>query len=857
MVCLQTNYSATDDCFKKADEYDSYCQCDFAKCKGGIATSIIILTHNQLDFTKVCIESIRKYTNPEEYELIVVDNDSTDGTKDWLRQQRNIKSIFNRRNLGFPKGCNQGIKIAGGTEILLLNNDTVVMANWLKNMRHALYSNEQVGAVGPITNNCSDCQSITTDYTSLYDLEKFAHSYNKSNPELWEDRLKLVGFCLLIKREVVTKIGLLDEAFSPGNYEDDDYSIRMIKAGYRLILCKDTLIHHFGSVSFKQNPEKFTEVLRKNAEIFEEKWGFNPAYTMCIRKEIVDLLDSPRERAIKVLEVGCGCGCTLLQIKNNFKDAAVYGVEINQNAAVIAKTFAQVITGNIETEALPFQGEYFDYIILADILEHLENPWSVLDKIKYYLKPSGYILASIPNIMHFTIIRDLLKGKWTYKSAGILDRTHLRFFTFHEINEMFVSAGYNNMKYSDIRIRTTKKDEVFINCLAGLTDEKLIQQYKVYQYIVKAQKKAEPSRKMTFVTIFPKAVNVHLAKDVGMIPFVLQKYYGYESRVVCYKNGDYPYLSREVKGLNIEFLNCNAGSEDEGVCQYLEEWALTIDILHLFHLSVQSLKWINIYKVNNPKGKVYLKLDADNRITRLSITEDSRIMDILRGCELISVETLALYYFIKRNWPIEVQYIPNGYYDFTCQQVKFEQKANVICTVGRIGVPVKAVEILLEAFRLALPHIPNWKLRVVGPVQPEFRSFLKQYFARYPYLSEKVSFTGEIVDKLKLAQEYDRAKIFCLTSRMESFALVLVEAARRGCFLITSDILSANDITNNGKFGDIFEVDNINQLKELMIRNCNNQRNLKDNCRAVEMFIKNNFNWIDICGYINQFLVGV
>lgn len=84
-------------------------------------TSIVILTHNQLEYTKLCIESIRKYTKKNSYEMIVVDNASIDGTQEWLRQQEDILSIFNDVNLGFPKGCNQGIEVSSGDNILLLN----------------------------------------------------------------------------------------------------------------------------------------------------------------------------------------------------------------------------------------------------------------------------------------------------------------------------------------------------------------------------------------------------------------------------------------------------------------------------------------------------------------------------------------------------------------------------------------------------------------------------------------------------------------------------------------------------------------------------------------------------------------
>ena len=83
-------------------------------------TSIIILTYNQIEYTKLCIESIRKFTPKNKYEIIIIDNNSSDGTVEWLKGQSDIKSVYNNKNLGFPKGCNQGIELATGENILLL-----------------------------------------------------------------------------------------------------------------------------------------------------------------------------------------------------------------------------------------------------------------------------------------------------------------------------------------------------------------------------------------------------------------------------------------------------------------------------------------------------------------------------------------------------------------------------------------------------------------------------------------------------------------------------------------------------------------------------------------------------------------
>lgn len=452
-------------------------------------TSIIILTYNNLEYNKMCIESIRKYTKKGSYEIIVVDNNSNDGTVEWLKEQSDLKIIFNKENLGFPKGCNQGIEISEeDNDILLLNNDTIVTPNWLENLKKCLYSDKENGAVGAITNNCSYYQSIPVNYKSINEMLEFAKENNESNSEKWEQRIKLVGFCLLIKREVVQKVGLLDERFSPGNFEDDDYSYRIQKAGYKLYLCNDTFIHHFGSISFKKQPEKYRNIMSINSEKFKEKWGFNSTYSSFIRNEIINQIDSEKKEKLNILEVGCACGATLLKIKHLYKNANIYGIELNKNSALIAQNFADVRAENIENSQLSYKEKYFDYIIFADVLEHLYDPWFVLNNIKKYLKTDGKIIASIPNIMHYSVIRDLINGKWTYQDSGILDKTHIRFFTFNEIINMFQKSGYSVLANQKTVINSGEEDKKFINKLAELSNDEMLQQYDAYQYIIVAEK---------------------------------------------------------------------------------------------------------------------------------------------------------------------------------------------------------------------------------------------------------------------------------------------------------------------------------------------------------------------------------
>ena len=242
-------------------------------------TSIVILSLNTLDHLRRCVESIRKYTATGTYELIVVDNGSTDGSVPWIIAQPDIKQIINEKNEGFPKGCNQGMAIARGTEILLLNSDVIVTPLWLSNMREVLYMENTVGAVSCVTNYCSNGQQIEVPAELHYDnvaaIAAFGEKYNKQIPQRISFRNALVGFCFLFRASLYHQLGGLDEAFSPGNYEDDDYSLRILQAGYKLICCEDTFIYHVGSASFVQTPEKrilYEQILKRNEALFFSKW---------------------------------------------------------------------------------------------------------------------------------------------------------------------------------------------------------------------------------------------------------------------------------------------------------------------------------------------------------------------------------------------------------------------------------------------------------------------------------------------------------------------------------------------------------------------------------------------------------
>jgi GT2 family glycosyltransferase/tetratricopeptide (TPR) repeat protein/2-polyprenyl-3-methyl-5-hydroxy-6-metoxy-1,4-benzoquinol methylase len=234
-------------------------------------TSIVIVTHNELAYTRQCVDSIRQYTD-EPYELIFVDNASTDGTVEYLRSVPGAKIITNPENRGFPAAANQGIQAAAGKQIVLLNNDTLVTTGWLGRLLRALHSDTRIGLVGPCSNCVSGEQQVPVRYEEIAGLDGFAWDWGKAQDRTVVDTDRLVGFCLLIRRELIEQIGLLDERFGIGCFEDDDYCLRAVQAGFRVVIARDAFVHHFGGRTFAGSGVDFGGLMEMNRRLFQQKW---------------------------------------------------------------------------------------------------------------------------------------------------------------------------------------------------------------------------------------------------------------------------------------------------------------------------------------------------------------------------------------------------------------------------------------------------------------------------------------------------------------------------------------------------------------------------------------------------------
>lgn len=196
-----------------------------------------------------------------------------------------------------------------------------------------------------------------------------------------------------------------------------------------------------------------------------------------------DILEHIPDGLERVLDVGCASGKLGENLKRLKGIKEVIGIEINPSVAKLAKkVLDKVYIADVEEIELLEYRAYFDCIIYADILEHLKNPWDILNKHRFLLKNNGFVIASIPNVRYYKVIRDLVRGKWEYREAGILDKTHLRFFTLKGIYDLFGSTGYNVIKVHK-KLGKTGRLLKILNIL--MMD--YLKEFMVYQYIIIAR----------------------------------------------------------------------------------------------------------------------------------------------------------------------------------------------------------------------------------------------------------------------------------------------------------------------------------------------------------------------------------
>jgi O-antigen biosynthesis protein len=465
--------------------------------------SIIILNWNGLKVLSPCLAAIAQNTLIDEYEVIVLDNGSEEpGVEDTVRPYPKARLIKEPVNHGFSRGNNLAARQARGEYLVFLNNDTLPRRDWLRPLVEMQRALPAAGVVGSRLVDAADTPLYTGSYfqPAINAYADARRNYPANAVDEPRECEVYIGCGILIKRALFDAVGGFDEHYFQG-YEDFDLCLKVRERGLKVMYCPGSAVEHIENVSMK----KLTRRVRRgskerNREFFERRW-LQRLYEFRLPQLPDGMGDFsyytfPRERLFEqipaqaghVLEVGCGAGVLGERLKVSGKATHVTGVELSTHAAALAQSRLDVVQiGDIETMPLDAWNRQFDTLIVADVLEHLRDPWAALFRLRDCLKDGGTVVASIPNIAHYKIIKKLLFTDWRYEPGGILDHTHLRFFTRGSIEDLFRNAGFEIL-----RIEREGRERWWSRLFGRLS--KRIRDFTAVQYYITARKRAASRR---------------------------------------------------------------------------------------------------------------------------------------------------------------------------------------------------------------------------------------------------------------------------------------------------------------------------------------------------------------------------
>ncbi|MEA4827093.1 MAG: glycosyltransferase family 4 protein [Clostridium sp.] len=367
---------------------------------------------------------------------------------------------------------------------------------------------------------------------------------------------------------------------------------------------------------------------------------------------------------------------------------------------------------------------------------------------------------------------------------------------------------------------------------------------------------------LRYSVLYPNTKNVNLVKEMGMIPYKLYKLYGYDSKIACYNLDEYTYLNDEVKGLKIDFVDRKFNRYSIDGLRYLNKEAKNIDILQIFHVTLYSLLYAYRYKMLNPKGKIYLKLDCSHKlidkIMSLNRIQYKLLRQYFNKVDLVSVEQKALLNKLKEilsDQKDKIINIPNGV-DFKYLERKnifydYKIKENIILNVARVGTEEKNTEMLLEAFK-NIKNIKDlgWKMVIIGPIEKHFEKYINKYFRDNPDMKNLIEFKGPMEDREELFKYYQKTKIFSLTSRFESFGIAFIEAAALGNVIVSTDVGIASELIDNDN-GAVVKVGDTKALTKKFEEFITSEK-LRDYSLKTYQICKENFDWDKIISNLNN-----
>lgn len=413
--------------------------------------SIVVIASNRLDKTKQCIEALLKYTKEITFELVLFDNGSTDGTLEYFESidYSNKIIIHSTKNLGVAYAYNMGIKHSNGKYFVYLANDILVTKDWLKNLLICITSDPKIAVAVPFTSNTSNLQDPNFEYKDIDEMFAIAEKYNKSNPTLWEERMRITTSLPLFSREAVEQVGFFDMGFYH-DFTEDDYCLRLRRAGWKLMVCGDTFAchNHVRVFNTKEEIEEVQSSLKMGRDYYFNKFGIDawddimsPELNLIGLLNRVDNFSSNN----KILGIDIHSGDCLLNVKNTLRKKGIVDNELSVINSDIkyyldnCSISSDVKVGSIEKDINILSYSKKNIVVLGKCINEYAEPIKVLSNLVSILDTKGILLIK-------------LKNTNTYEN-------------------LFSGLGYTNFRNQDMNVNLSFED--LVNCLKCMPIDKI------------------------------------------------------------------------------------------------------------------------------------------------------------------------------------------------------------------------------------------------------------------------------------------------------------------------------------------------------------------------------------------------
>lgn len=463
---------------------------DLYKDNSGV--TIIVQAYGRLDKTQQCVESILQYTNTD-YDLLLLDNGSEDeniieyfesvkyARKEVIRFTKNITGIY---------ALDEVFRKLDSKYVVMIPNDIIVTKNWLANLLLCADSDASIGMVSPLSSNTSNLQGEDLGgFNSLEEMHKKAAAFNVSDSSKWEERIRMIPTATLYRREIFDVVGVYDLGFMH-DFGDDDFSFRVRRAGYKLMICGDTFVHHNHNQSAL--PPERMEIMKQSKTFFKEKYYGVDAWddTCNFILDSLETVEFETKDKKDILAIDVRCGTPIYDVKNHLRKkhievAHCKAYTTDSKYLIDLQSMSdEVVCGDIE-QNIHCEDRTYDVIVLGKPINCYNKPLELITKLAHLKKEDGYIIFSVKNTYSIVTILKMLGTKVPIENLYPREMHYNDIFT--ELTKHGITKGELNCKTYNIDQEILERVFNGLNVMGIANNlEDILMQLNIDEYMITA-----------------------------------------------------------------------------------------------------------------------------------------------------------------------------------------------------------------------------------------------------------------------------------------------------------------------------------------------------------------------------------